>query len=135
MKILLKFCSILLLIFLTTNVYADGYKLLKKENNVLISYKIQLNKKTNQQEIKVKIVNRAKTTLSIETQIGIYDNGILNGKNDITDCLKRGFLNNLFPPIYLISTSDVENKTDLSVELQVTSFKATPTDGCRETDR
>ena len=109
--------------------HESSVKVNGNSKSVFLIYKIKVNKE-GKKELQIRFKNKTGVPINVDTELGIYDNGVLEERSSIADCLKKGFFANLFRPIHIVNT-DVLSRKNITIEL--IELKTKQTDECAET--
>lgn len=77
------------------------------------------------------MINRSKSNLNVDLELGFYDTGVLEQRAEINDCLKKGFFSNLFRVGHLINGKTQETEGKFShYEIQLLELNTNIVDKC-----
>lgn len=127
MKRILTFSIILVL---ASQLQAQSWVKLKSTKEVQLFYKIKTDK-DGEEEMRVKLINKSKSHLNVDVEIGFYDTGVLDQRSNINRCLKKGFHNNLFRMWQVIQLEEMNSTTKFSdYKIEVLELKTNKVDKC-----
>lgn len=113
---------------------AQSWVNLKTTDDIKVFYKWKKDKQGDE-ELRIKLINNAKSDLNVDLEIAFYDAGVLDQSSQINTCLKKGFFSNVFRIWQVIQPEDDGSGTKLSTfELEVTQLKTEKVDQCEITE-
>ena len=109
---------------------AQSWTKLKSTEDVQVFYKIKSDKSGNE-EMRIKLINKSRSHINVDLEIGFYETGVLDQRVEINRCLKKGFHSNLFRMWQLIRLEDMDSPIDFSkYKLEVLDLKTQKVEKC-----